>query len=136
MKAAMTAGYEVAMEKILLFQVDAADTDVIREIAGRMQMKVQSVPKEHFTQTLEELVNASVPQNPYTATGPDGSLIVMCGLEETHMDRFLKALREKQIRSDYKAILTPTNSKWNVLRLYAEMAREKAEFEKLRGNRD
>lgn len=121
------------MEKVLLFQIDAADAEVIREIAGRLRVKVQSVPREHFKQTLEELVNASAPQDSYTAAGPDGSLILMCGFDEAHMDRFLKELREKRIRSDYKAILTPTNSKWNVLRLYAEMAREKAEFEKLRG---
>lgn len=34
---------------------------------------------------------------------------------------------KRAVRIDCKAVLTPTNREWNVLRLYAEPAREKAE---------
>lgn len=118
------------MEKVLLFQVNTDDTDKIRDILGAMKIRVQSVRVEDFRQTLEDLAEGKREESvqPYREQGPEESLILMCGFSEKQMDKFLAALKKKQIRSDYKAVLTPTNQAWNVLRLYAEMAREKAEY--------
>ena len=46
------------------------------------------------------------------------------------MDKLLLALRRDQVTIDYKAVLTPTNRKWNVMRLYLEMQAEKAAYQK------
>ena len=43
-------------------------------------------------------------------------------------DKILFKLRQSKISVDYKAILTPTNSKWTVKRLMLELEREHASF--------
>jgi hypothetical protein len=49
----------------------------------------------------------------------------MCGFSEKEMDKLLAALKKAQVPIDYKAILTPTNRRWNVLRLLLELGVEK-----------
>lgn len=61
------------------------------------------------------------------------SLMVFCDVSEKHFNRTLALMRERAVKIDYKAVLTPTNREWNVLRLYAELAREKAEYERMKG---
>ena len=51
------------------------------------------------------------------------------------MHKLLTALRKKRVQIDYKAILTPTNSTWDVLHVYLEMAKEKAMYEKMEKSR-
>jgi hypothetical protein len=46
------------------------------------------------------------------------------------MDKLLASLRRDQVVIDYKAVLTPTNRKWNVMRMYLEMQAEKAAYQK------
>lgn len=118
------------MEKVLLFQMNANDADRIRDILGTMRIRMQMIPREDFRQTLGDLVEGDRKEDvtPYTEQTPTESLILMCGFSDKQMDKFLLALKNKQIRSDYKAVLTPVNRDWNVLRLYAEMAREKAMY--------
>ena len=50
----------------------------------------------------------------------------MCGLSNKRMDKLLFALRKAEVRVDYKAALTPTNQKWDVLHLLLEMHAERA----------
>ena len=54
------------------------------------------------------------------------SLMVMCDVTEKQMNRLLMEFRRREIRIDYKAVLTPTNRDWPVRRMYLEMARERA----------
>ena len=51
--------------------------------------------------------------------------MVFCRLPDKVLDRVLAALKRKHITVDYKAVMTPTNAKWNILRIYFEMEREK-----------
>ena len=46
------------------------------------------------------------------------------------MDKLLASLRRDQVVIDYKAVLTPTNRKWNVMRMYLEMRAEKTAYQK------
>ena len=46
------------------------------------------------------------------------------------MDKLLLSLRKNRLLIDYKAVLTPTNSQWNVLRLLLELRAERLSFEK------
>ena len=97
------------MEKVLLFQVNDSDADKIRNILGTMKIRVQVVAPGDFMQTLGNLAE---------------------GKKQEMLPVYTQKAPDKQIRCDYKAILTPFNKAWNVLRLYAEMAREKAEYSK------
>ncbi len=78
----------------------------------------------------EQAAKLSAPEF-FCGGAPEESLMIFCDVTEKHFGRALGLFREKGIRIDYKAVLTPTNAKWNVLRFYAEMAREKAEYERL-----
>lgn len=71
----------------------------------------------------------------YHGEVPDESLLLLCGFTETRMDKLLAALRNARVQVDYKAVLTPTNRRWNVMRLLLEMRAEKAAYEK-RGKGD
>lgn len=123
------------MEKVLLFQIQDSDADRIRDILGSMKIRMQIVPREQFRQTLGCLNEGNMRSETevYRGEAPEGSLLLMCGFSDKQMDHFLAALKKKLIRTDYKAILTPVNRNWNVLRLYAELEREKKEYRKLLG---
>ena len=56
------------------------------------------------------------------------SLLIFCDVPEKKFDKILFKLRQSKISVDYKAILTPTNSKWTVKRLMLELEREHASF--------
>lgn len=74
-----------------------------------------------------------VPGTDAARTVSKESLMLFCDVGEKHFNRALALLRSRAVRVDYKAVLTPTNREWNVLRLYAELAREKAEYERMKG---
>lgn len=51
-------------------------------------------------------------------------MLVFCGLTERKLDRALQALRRKNIKIPYKAILTDSNKAWSGLQLYKELEEE------------
>jgi hypothetical protein len=67
---------------------------------------------------------------PFSGKVPAESLIVFCDFTEKKMDKLLASLRRDQVVIDYKAVLTPTNRKWNVMRMYLEMQAEKTAYQK------
>ena len=124
------------MAKVLLFQ--CGNEKEIRQVLIPMKIGVVSVPGEHFHLTLGELEKGRIPASaspseeenlsgkgmPY----PAESLMVMCDVTEKQMNRLLMELRRREIRIDYKAVLTDTNCTWNVRQMYLEMARERAMY--------
>ncbi len=138
------------MEKVLLFQVQDKEAAAITGIFAAMKVRCERIPAWAFRQTVgglasgaaalmetpsggaakEQAAKLSAPEF-FCGDAPEKSLMIFCDVTEKHFGRALGLFREKGIRIDYKAVLTPTNAKWNVLRFYAEMAREKAEYERL-----
>lgn len=123
------------MAKVLLFQ--CGNEAEIRQALTPMRISVASVPAEHFYLTLGELEKggaasaASSGQENLFGSGspyPAESLMVMCDVTEKQMNRLLMELRRREIRIDYKAVLTDTNRNWNVRQMYLEMARERAMY--------
>jgi len=111
------------MEKILIFQ--SRYSSEIKSTAAALHMRAEVVEPIYFKETLGKIcrgVDRNVEE--YAGEFPEKSLVLFCDVPEKKMDKFLALLRKKQIPVDYKAVLTPTNSKWNVLRLYFEMERE------------
>ena len=144
------------MEKVLLFRMRDEEAAVIADMLAAMKIKCERVPESAFHQTIGALAsgrngksgiqtapdkwNAEMPQSTEGSPGtgirqdaPQESLMVFCDVSEKHFNRALALLRSRTVRVDYKAVLTPTNKEWNVLRLYAELAREKAEYERMKG---
>lgn len=112
------------MEKILLFQ--SLHYPEIKAAAGSLRMKVEKVEAAYYKEPLDRLYKGvDKPQEEYQGEVPGESLMVFCNIPEIKMDKLLVLLRKKHIPVDYKAVMTPTNSRWNILRLYFEMEREK-----------
>lgn len=119
------------MEKILLFGL--ADTELykIKQIASRIKLSCEQIAPARYGLTLGEIASGSVsavPSDPIPAPPsiPAGSLLVMCGLSDKRMDKLLFELRRADVKLDYKAVLTQTNSTWTLPRLMLEMQKEKA----------
>lgn len=120
------------MEKILAFHLEEKELYKLKQAAAVLKMKVIPVADTEYTQNLEDLTSGS--KNPsadaFSGEVPPESLLVLCGFTDQRMDKLLLTLRRKQIQVDYKATLTPTNRKWNALRMFVEMRAEKAAYEK------
>lgn len=138
------------MEKVLLFQTGDAEAAVIANLLAAMKIRCERIPENAFGQTLGELASgiASRPGGGEAGAQDAGSgqtagsgcgnasaesLMVFCDVSEKHFNRTLALLRGRAVRIDYKAVLTPVNREWNVRRLYAELARERAEYEQMKG---
>lgn len=116
------------MEKLLLFQVN--EFEQIKKLAGPMHIKVDQIDGKYYKETLGSLYHDAIKNaEEYTGELPQESLVVFCKVEEKKLDKLLLAFKKKNIAIDYKAIMTPTNSNWNILRLYFEMEREKKAYE-------
>ena len=119
------------MERLLLF--NSPDTDKIKKIAAPMKIKVLTADPARYNETLRELASTDKKEKPSTdnvfiGKVPAESLLLFCEVADKKIDKILFQLRKNNINIDFKAILTPTNSSWNVLKLYLEMEREKIQY--------
>ena len=105
------------MEKLLVFHLDDNNLKKLKQITGALKVRVEEVPSSDYLK-------------PFSGKVPAESLIVFCDFTEKKMDKLLASLRRDQVVIDYKAVLTPTNRKWNVMRTYLEMQAEKAAYRK------
>ncbi len=139
------------MGKVLLFRVPDVEASAIADMLAAMKVRCERIPESAFRQTIGVLASGKMSRpdgktitdaqsaesiqkaEPDHGNAPAESLMVFCDVSEKHFNRALALLRERAVRIDYKAVLTPTNREWNVLRLYAELAREKAEYERMKG---
>lgn len=129
------------MEQVLLFQVQDEDAAEIADLLAAMKVKCRRIPVQAYLQTMGELASGSQNGNQsglghtadeYMGEAPHESMMLFCDVGEKHFNRILAWMRTRAVKVPYKAVLTPTNREWNVLRLYAELAREKAEYERMR----
>jgi hypothetical protein len=115
------------MEKILLFQSDQQQQ--IAQIASRMNIRLVVVTPKQYAQTLEEMEKEQPPKDGAEKMPLPGSLLLFCGFSEKRLDKMLFELRSAKITTTHKAVLTPTNAKWTVQRLWMELERERMSME-------
>ena len=122
------------MEKILAIACSDVQIEILKKITGDMKIRLQRVPEKDTDHTLEEIVNSGSDEKVSGEEESDGenSLVIFCDLTEKHLDHVLARLREKKAGLCYKAVLTPTNRKWNLQKLYINMEMEKKQFEQMR----
>ena len=116
------------MEKIIGINIDDNYDTIIKSISSRHKVKYISMKDIDGMETVENIVSQSIIVSDGTHPLPKGSLLLFCDIEDIKLDKILAALRKNQVMVTYKAILTPTNKKWNVLRLFVEMEREKKSY--------
>ena len=115
------------MAKVLLFQCE--NEREIRQILTPMKIQAVSVPKTKFHMTLKELERENDEEGNFGGAYPEGSMIVMCDFTEKQLDRLLMDFRNRNVKIDYKMVMTATNASWDVLHVYFEAQREKIMYE-------
>lgn len=121
------------MEKLLLFHLNDTDQKKVKQVARNLKIQYEFIDPAAYNQPLESLVSGKANPlfAPFPGEVPAESLLLMCDFSDKRMDALLLALRKAGVQIDYKAVLTPTNRKWNVLRLLLEMRAEKAAYENM-----
>lgn len=128
------------MEKLIL--INCKDEDLIKSIAGNMRIKTISASLKSQDMLVGDLVKGEVAN--YVSDEPNishiteadssendvadkdsKSLILFCDVTDKHFDKILSKLREKNVTTDYKAVLTKTNEKWTLKKLLLHLKFEK-----------
>ena len=120
--------------KLLLFGFDSLLNVLALEAAmGPFGVEIVPVARTDYNKTLAVLAGldtAGGPVMPYTGGPLGGRLLVFCDLED-QLDALLPARRQSGAGTEcLKAVMTPANRNWNVLKLYAELQREHRAFQK------
>jgi len=121
------------MAKVLLVQCE--NESEIRQVLTPMKVQAVSVPKTKLHMALGDLARGKDDGGYFGGAYPKGSMIVMCDFTEKQLDRLLMDLRSRNVKVDYKMVMTPTNASWDVLHVYFEAQREKKMYEMVRRDR-
>ena len=129
------------MEKLICYQIE--NTREIERLASNMKLRIVYADASLYDETLDAIASGKVQSTATVATGsneiartdnlnlsPDSgdSILIFCDLSEKHLNRMLFELKSRKVQIDLKAVLTPTNQKWTLRQLHAELEREKAKF--------
>lgn len=119
------------MERILLYNV-CANEEIIR-IASNMRIKCGTIDADDQDRLIKDLAsdinikentsNSKINQEAYVE-----SMLIFCDVSEKHMDKLLFEIKHRSIDITYKAILTPTNSRWTLREMLIQMRRERFEY--------
>ena len=119
---------EKNMEKILIYQVK--ETEAVKQLLASMKIRLEEIKTTDLRKSIGDLAEGkkNVLTAPYTVRAPQESHMEFCGVFFLFFNKILFELRRKQIPVDYKAVLTPSNRKWSVLKLMLELTKEKNSF--------
>lgn len=122
------------MEKLLAFHFDETELFQLRQLAAAHKIRLEAVETIDYKQNLEALASGrkNPLTDPFTGEVPEENLLLLCDFSEKRLDRLLLSLRKSPVQIDFKAVLTPSNKHWNVLRLLLELKAEKAAYERQR----
>lgn len=129
------------MARLFVFGAKEDEFLKIKIAAAALKLRAEAVPLFLYRQkigvlaqskleSLSEAVQMGAEEEIYRGEPINESMVLMCEFSEKQVNKLLAALKRQGASVDYKAVLTPTNSKWNVLRLFAELAREKTAYRK------
>lgn len=116
------------MARILFFSCSDEVQVQVRQILTPMRISPVFVPGNKTHLTLGELESGRWGDTVSEASDFAEPFLVMCGLTDKQMNRFLMELRRHEVPIGLKAVLTPTNRKWNAAKLYLELSRERAAY--------
>lgn len=127
-------------ETVLLYNVGEEKAKNIKRILLLLGIRAKIVTEDMYEEKLgvlagvmtkEEAEKATPPVEPEKVEIEEGrnllteEMLVMCGLSNQKVDRFLMEMRKKKVeRIDLKAVLTPYNALWNSCELHKELEKE------------
>ena len=93
-----------------------------------LHIKIREVAQKDYLQPVGYLAGNKeilTVEEDYTGEELEGEMILMAGLSGSQVDAVLKAIRKSGIGPiPYKAVLTPANQEWDVLKLFQEIRAE------------
>ncbi|WP_138304042.1 MULTISPECIES: DUF3783 domain-containing protein [Eubacteriales] len=117
-----------ARGSVLLYNfTDKARTDKVKFIFVLMGIKIRSVAKEDYLQTIGALSGVTRierTEEVYEGEGFEEEMLVICNLTDAQMNQMLAYFRKEGIQIALKAALTPTNMNWSSVELHDELVRE------------
>lgn len=117
------------MEKILLFNVDDNTKAKLKKYCSQMHIQFIEVETSRYNETLDTLVNKKTAKaESFSGTVPAESLMLFCDVANKKMDKLLFNIKKDNLSISYKAVLTPVNSRWTVLRLFLELEKERIAY--------
>ena len=115
---------------LLCFNLPADKLARVRFLCMRLSILTVEVRAEDYLQPLgalcglcPRLPGLSAPQEHFT-----GEMAVMANMSRQQADRFLSSLKQAKISLPLKAVVTPTNVRWDAVTLHRELSREHEAF--------
>ena len=119
-------------ETVLLYNVPDEKSRKLRMLMVRMGMRFRVVDPSDYDKPVGVLagIKDATLENPEAEVQAfEDEMMVMRGFSSSRLDAFLQGMRKAGIeRIDYKAIVTPTNMRWNSWQLYLEIKQEHEEM--------
>lgn len=121
-------------ETVLLYNFDEKSLPKVKRALLPLKICVKTVSKENFSQPIGFLagIKGIEPVEPkYNGDGFAEEMMLLNGFTSAKIDLLIRALNKNGIgRIALKAVITPTNVKWDSITLYNAV---KADHEKMSG---
>ena len=122
-------------ETVLLYNIQDEKSRKLRMLMVRMGMRFRVVEPSDYAQPvglLAGIKDATLEDPDAEVQTFEDEMMVMRGFSSSRLDLFLQGMRKASIgRIDYKAIVTPTNARWNSWQLYQEIKSEHEEMHQI-----
>ena len=119
-------------ETVLLYNMNHEKARKLKMLMVRMGMRIRVVDKNDYAKPvglLAGLKDITLENPDAEVLDFDDEMIIMRGFTNSRLDLFLQGMRREGIgKINYKAILTPTNARWNSWQLYQEIKKEHEEM--------
>ena len=118
---------------VLLFNFDENRLPLVKRAVMPLKTGIKVVEKKNFNQVLGYLAEISGFQVIECEAEEtfDDEMLVMSGFTRNDIDELIRSLKKHGVgRVDLKAIVTPTNSLWDCVRLYKAVKADHEEMHK------
>ena len=119
-------------ETVLLYNIPNDKSRKLRMLMVRMGMRFRVVDPTDYDKPIGLLagIKDATLENPEAEVQTfQDEMMIMRGFSSSRLDAFLQGMRKAGIEKiNYKAIVTPTNMRWNSWQLYLEIKEEHEEM--------
>ena len=113
---------------LLGLDTDSEKGQALREILAEMDVEAVPISPAWKKEKVGDLAEGCFPDWPEEAEAAEKEFLLMSGLTDGQLDRFLKEMGKKNVRVAYKAVLTEHNRNWTLEALLKEIAQEHRYF--------
>ena len=112
---------------VLIYNLNAEKAGALRVLCLKLGVRMRSVKAAEYAEPVGALAGVAEPTGAAFAGEAFGDeMLVMVNFSEKLFNSLLQGLRTARIFIPLKAVLTPTNARWDSIQLHAELAEEHA----------